>query len=254
MGPGVVLAALAIGSGELVLTPRSGAQYGFALLWVPILVIVYKSAFSEGLARLTIASGDDVFRAFDWLPGPRHWAQYFIILVFTLEMIGYGGIALAVGSALVGLFPSLDIRVAALCAMALVPVLLYTGSYRFFEKVVVVMCAVLIAGVIYTLFQVPLPAEEIARGLVPNVPQGSVGTIMGLMGWIGAGTTTLLYSSWINEKIGKARNEEDYRRWLSTMRIDCLVSYTLILVISFAFLAMGVATLHAQGLVPEKRE
>lgn len=254
MGPGVVLAALAIGSGELVLTPRSGALYGFALLWVPILTIVYKAAFSEGLARLTIASGDDVFRAFDWLPGPRHWAQYFIILVFSLDMIGYGGIALAVGSALVGLFPGLDIRVAALCATALVPVLLHTSSYRFFEKVVVAMCAVLIAGVIYTLFQVPLPAEEIALGLVPRVPQGSVGTIMGLMGWIGAGTTTLLYSSWINEKVGKARNEEDYRRWLSTMRIDCLASYTLILVISFAFLAMGVATLHAQGLVPEKRE
>ena len=254
MGPGVVLAALAIGSGELVLTPRSGAQYGFALLWVPILTIVYKAAFSEGLARLTIASGDDVFRAFDWLPGPRHWAQYFIILVFSLEMIGYGGIALAVGSALVGLFPSFDIRVVALCATVLVPVLLYTGSYRFFEKVVMAMCAVLIAGVIYTLFQVPLPAEEIALGLVPRVPQGSVGTIMGLMGWIGAGTTTLLYSSWINEKIGKARNEEDYRRWLSTMRIDCLASYTLVLAISFAFLAMGVATLHAQGLMPEKRE
>jgi Mn2+/Fe2+ NRAMP family transporter len=254
MGPGVVLAALAIGSGELVLTPRSGALYGFALLWVPILTIVYKAAFTEGLARLTIASGDDVFRAFDWLPGPRHWAQYFIILVFSLDMIGYGGIALAVGSAIIGLFPSFDIRVAALCATALVPVLLYTGSYPLFEKIVVVMCAVLIAGVIYTLFQIPLPAEEIARGLVPKVPQGSLGTIMGLMGWIGAGTTTLLYSVWINEKIGKARNEEDYRRWLSTMRIDCLASYILILGISFAFLAIGAATLHAQGLVPEKRE
>jgi Mn2+/Fe2+ NRAMP family transporter len=254
MGPGVVLAALAIGSGELVLTPRSGALYGFALLWVPILTIVYKAAFTEGLARLTIASGDDVFRAFDWLPGPRHWAQYFIILVFSLDMIGYGGIALAVGSAIIGLFPSFDIRVAALCATALVPVLLYTGSYPLFEKIVVVMCAVLIAGVIYTLFQIPLPADQIARGLVPKVPQGSLGTIMGLMGWIGAGTTTLLYSVWINEKIGKARNEEDYRRWLSTMRIDCLASYILILGISFAFLAIGAATLHAQGLVPEKRQ
>lgn len=254
LGPGVVLAALAIGSGELVLTPRSGAQYGFALLWVPILTIVYKAAFSEGLARLTIASGDDVFRAFDWLPGPRHWAQYFIILVFTLDMIGYGGIALAGGSALSGLFPGFDIRLWALCAAALVPILLYTGSYPFFEKVVVAMCAVLLAGVIYTLFQVPLPGGQIARGLVPSIPEGSVSTIMGLMGWIGAGTTTLLYSTWINEKIGKARNEEEYRRWLSTMRIDCIASYTLMLGISFAFLAMGVATLHAQGIVPEKQE
>jgi hypothetical protein len=116
------------------------------------------------------------------------------------------------------------------------------------------MCAILLAGMIYTLFQIPLPAGQIARGLVPCVPQGSVSTIMGLMGWIGAGTTTLLYSSWINEKIGKARSEEDYRRWLSTMRIDCLASYTLMLGISFSFLALGVATLHAQGIVPEKQQ
>ncbi|MHC4680356.1 MAG: divalent metal cation transporter [Planctomycetota bacterium] len=212
------------------------------------------AAFSEGLARLTIASGDDVFRVFDWLPGPRHWAQYFIILVFSLDMIGYGGIALAVGSALAGLCPGLDIRLGALCATALVPILLHTGSYAFFEKVVAAMCAVLLAGVVYTLFQVPLPGDQIASGLVPNVPEGSVSTIMGLMGWVGAGTTTLLYSSWINEKIGKARSEQDYRRWLSTMRIDCLASYALMLGVSFSFLAMGVATLHAQGIVPEKQQ
>ena len=237
-----------------MLTPRSGAQYGFALLWVPIVTIIYKAAFSEGLARLTIASGDDVFRAFDWLPGPRHWAQYFIILVFSLDMIGYGGIALAGGSALAGLFPGFDIRLGALCAVVLVPVLLYTGSYPFFERIVAAMCAVLLVGLLYTLFQVPSPGNQIARGLVPKVPQGSTATIMGLMGWIGAGTTTLLYSSWINEKIGKARNEKDYCRWLSTMRIDCLASYTLMLGISFAFLAMGVATLHTQGIVPEKQQ
>jgi len=254
MGPGMVLAALAIGSGELVLTPRSGAQYGFVLLWVPILTIAYKAAFSEGLARLTIASGNDVFAAFDWLGGPRHWAQYSIILVFSLDMIGYGGIALAGGSALAGLFPGFDIRLGALLTAALVPVLLCTGSYPFFEKVVIAMCAVLLAGVIYTLFQIPLPGEQIARGLVPTVPKGSVSTIMGLMGWVGAGTTTLLYSTWINEKIGKARNEQEYRRWLSTMRIDCATSYTLMLGISFAFLAMGVATLHAEGIVPEKQQ
>jgi XapX domain-containing protein len=49
--------------------------------------------------------------------------------------------------------------------------LLYTGSYPFFEKVVAAMYAALLAGVIYTLFQVPLPAGQIARGLVPCIPK-----------------------------------------------------------------------------------
>ena len=153
-----------------------------------------------------------------------------------------------------GLFPEIDIRLAAICATVLVPILLYTGSYSFFERIVVGMCAVLIAGVVYTLFHVPLPAGQIVRGLVPSVPADSLATIMGLMGWVGAGTTTLLYSSWVNEKISKAENEQDYRAWISTMRLDCFASYTLILAISFAFLAMGVATLHAQGIVPEKHQ
>jgi hypothetical protein len=38
------------------------------------------------------------------------------------------------------------------------------------------------------------------------------------------------------------------------MRIDCIASYTLIVGISFAFLAMGAATLHAHGIVPEKQQ
>ncbi|NOR67948.1 MAG: hypothetical protein GQ528_11395, partial [Woeseiaceae bacterium] len=40
----------------------------------------------------------------------------------------------------------------------------------------------------------------------------------------------------------------------STMRIDCIASYALVLGISFAFLAMGVATLHAEGIVPERQQ
>lgn len=44
--------------------------------------------------------------------------------------------------------------------------------------------------------------EEVAGGLIPNIPTGSVVIITGLMGWVGAGTTTLLYSTWIKEKIG----------------------------------------------------
>ncbi|HEX9794170.1 MAG TPA: hypothetical protein VGC54_09335 [Planctomycetota bacterium] len=34
MGPGIVLAAAVVGSGELVATTKTGAQAGFTLLWL----------------------------------------------------------------------------------------------------------------------------------------------------------------------------------------------------------------------------
>jgi len=41
---------------------------------------------------------------------------------------------------------------------------------------------------------------------------------------------------------------------LSIMRIDCFGSYALMLGISFSFLAMGVAALHSQGIVPARQQ
>lgn len=254
VGPGIVFAAFAIGSGELILTPRSGALYGYALLWVPIVTIIFKAAFSDGVARVTVATGNDIFVALGWLPGPKNWAKYFVMTIFTLEMLGYGGIALAAGTAIYGLFPQVSMQIAGLVILLVIPIILYKGSYNFFEKVVIIMSAVLVCGVVYSVLNIPTPMGDVAGGLIPNIPTGSVVTIMGLMGWVGAGTTTLLYSTWIKEKIGEARDKDEYKTWISTVRIDYVLSYSLILIISILFLMLGVYALHSHGLVPEKKD
>ncbi len=59
-----------------------------------------------GLARYTIATGEDIFEGFSHLPG--HWFVWMMALVFLLGAVSYAGIALACGSALFAIFPALS--------------------------------------------------------------------------------------------------------------------------------------------------
>ena len=127
MGPGIVFASLAVGSGELILTPRAGALYGYALAWVALGTLVYKAAFTEGLARCTVATGNDIFVSFNSVPGPRGWVNRFVIAVFALEALAYGGIALAAGTAVNSLFPGIEMRQAAVGIVLLVPIIPWLG-------------------------------------------------------------------------------------------------------------------------------
>src|SRR5947209_19865342 len=72
IGPGLVLAASIVGTGELINTTSLGAKAGFALLWLIILSCVIKVFVQVGLGRYAITDGRSTLAAFDALPGPRH--------------------------------------------------------------------------------------------------------------------------------------------------------------------------------------
>ena len=42
LGPGIVVAATAIGAGHIVMSPVAGARFGFDLLWVIVFAHVFK--------------------------------------------------------------------------------------------------------------------------------------------------------------------------------------------------------------------
>ena len=45
LGPGLLFAGAAIGVSHLVQSTRAGADYGWGLLWAPILINLFKSPF-----------------------------------------------------------------------------------------------------------------------------------------------------------------------------------------------------------------
>ena len=103
MGPGMIIAAAVVGSGELILTPRTGAEAGFTLLWIILLGCVSKVFVQVELGRYTIESGQTTLAAINRLPGPRwrvHWMLWYWVVMFVVSLAQLGGIAHGVGQAL----------------------------------------------------------------------------------------------------------------------------------------------------------
>ena len=100
IGPGMVLAASIVGSGELIATTTLGAQVGFLALWIILLSCAIKPVVQAELGRYTIASGYTGLEGFNRVPGPRAgvswlvWA-WAITVTLTLLQVGgmYGGVA-----------------------------------------------------------------------------------------------------------------------------------------------------------------
>ena len=151
IGPGIILAASAIGSGELILTPRAGALFGLSIAWIILISVVYKFFLTLGLARYTIATGEDIFVGFSHLPGPRNWFVWVMGVIYLIGAVGYSGISLACGSALYAIFPSLSMLQWAVVVVVFAYVLLLSGSYEPVEKAAFLLSFVLIAGVLYSL-------------------------------------------------------------------------------------------------------
>ncbi len=92
VGPGLVLAGSIVGSGELIMTTKLGAQAGFSLLWFLAVSCVTKVVVQAELARYTITSGQTFLAAFNGLPGPRwktpRWLTLQWICISSVAVVG----------------------------------------------------------------------------------------------------------------------------------------------------------------------
>ena len=71
LGPGFLWMVSAAGSGELLFTPRIGAQYGYALLWALLAAVALKWFINREIGRYAVTTGAPVLEGFATLPGPR---------------------------------------------------------------------------------------------------------------------------------------------------------------------------------------
>lgn len=80
VGPGVIIASVTIGSGELVWASRSGAIFGYTMLWCFLYAGLFKAVQVYSAARHITLTGEHPMVAWGMLPGPRCWFPLLIAL------------------------------------------------------------------------------------------------------------------------------------------------------------------------------
>ncbi|WP_029090121.1 Nramp family divalent metal transporter [Brevibacterium album] len=280
LGPGLIISAAVIGSGELITTTALGAKAGFILLWLVIISTAIKVWVQLELAQWTILSGKTALEGYSHV-GPRligraGWINLLWILMDFAKVLQRGGIIGGAVAALSIMFPVIGEPLGTpslvfwtVVALAVVISLLVTNKYGIVEKFSVA------AVIIFTLSTVGLALSlpftdfaftggDIASGLSFAIPAGTLGFAVAMFGITGVGADEMTtYTYWCLEKgyarytgpdDGSAARARRARGWISVMRTDVLVSWIISTVCTMSFYVIGAAILHPQDLVPEGNE
>jgi Mn2+/Fe2+ NRAMP family transporter len=272
IGPGMVLAASIVGSGELIATTTLGAQVGFAALWIILVSCAIKPVVQGELGRYTIATGHTGLEGLNRVPGPRlrvNWLVWVWAVMVLLTMVQVGGMYGGVAQVLHLLVPQVSISAwVAVCMVITISVLLGGGYARieklalvkvgFFSLLTICAAAVLLrrAGAVTT--------ADLANGLSFGLPAAGLATAIAVFGITGVGATELVqYPYWCVEK-GYARYVGPHdgtaawvaraRGWLRVMHLDILCSLVIYTLATVAFYLLGAGVLHKSGVVPAQRD
>jgi manganese transport protein len=267
IGPGMILAASIVGSGELIATTTLGAQVGYTALWVILLSCLIKPVVQAEMGRYIIATGETGLASFNRVPGPRLgvgwvvWA-WAIMTFMTLLQVGamYGGVAQVMNL----LFPSIPILWWVLIFLILTLVLLLGGGYDRIEKLAMIKVGLftlltLLAAIILTR-QPEFSWGEFAGGLTFKLPGEGLATAVAVFGITGVGASELfMYPYWCVEKgyaqfAGRNDGSAQWRKraegWIRVMHTDIIASMIVYTVATIAFYLLGAGILHGMGRVP----
>ncbi|MEW6636770.1 MAG: Nramp family divalent metal transporter [Actinomycetota bacterium] len=279
LGPGLILSASIVGSGELIATTALGAQAGFAILWMVIFSTLVKVAVQVELARWTISTGEPALTGYNKVPpkiGPVGWINILWFVMALSKVLQIGGIVGGVAVALSVLFPIggdplgfTSILIWTIVVAAGSIALLYSNRYGLIERGAILLVVTFTAITVVLALGLPLTpfaygADDVLGGLTFSIPAGALGAALAMFGITGVGADEItFYTYWCVEK-GYARwtgpndGSEEWRRrargWIRVMYKDAFVSWVIYTFGTLAFFIMGAAVLHPQGLVPEGNE
>ncbi len=204
IGPGLILAASIVGTGELINTTGLGARAGFSLLWLILLSCIIKVFVQVELGRYAITHGRTTLEAFDSLPGPRlgtSWLCWLWLIMMLTTQAQIAAMEGTVGQAAHMAFPSVSRAMAdgagrlvaawgpylaghqehvwaGLTTLAAV-LLLLSGGYHRLERITTVLVAAVtlftVASVLilqFTSFRIT--AADLSNGFDPVIPTAAL--------------------------------------------------------------------------------
>jgi manganese transport protein len=270
LGPGFIMSAAIVGSGELIATTALGAKAGFVAFWVILLSCFVKVALQLEFGKNAIYSGLPTMQSLNRLPGLRlgqgHWTIWLWLSLQTLKVLQVGGIVGGVALVLNMAFPAISTSVWAVLSAASAGLLIYGGQYNWVERGSLVMillftCLILLSLLLLQRTGYAISGAELLSGLTLSLPPAVVGVAIAAFGITGVGGDEIMYYTyWCIEKgyaaytgpnDGTTEWAERAKGWIRVMTLDALCAMVVYTAVTAAFYLLGASLLHAGGRIPE---
>jgi manganese transport protein len=269
LGPGFILSASIVGSGELIATTILGAKAGFAALWIIIVSCLAKVAVQLEFGRHAILTGETCMLSFNQLPGLKigkaNLAVWVMLLLQSLKVVQIGGIVGGAAVVLHLLIPGGSVYIWAFVVAAIGASLIYNGRYGMVEKgslfMIMMFTAFTIASLVsvqYTEFAFSF--GDVIQGFRFRLTGEEIAIAIGAFGITGVASDEIIaYNYWCLEKgyarytgppDGSAMWKQRAQGWINVMYLDAVVAMILYTLVTTVFYLLGASILHEKEVVP----
>ncbi len=241
-GPGTLVAAAFIGPGTVTLCTLAGVNFGFHLLWAMVLSIIATIVLQEMASRLGIISQkglSEVIRS-----EIKHPIINKLILLLILSAIVVGNASYEAGNISGGILGletitgefrivlgNYSLNILSFVVGIIAFILLYIGNYKFLERVLVMLVLIMSLSFLITAFLTKPDIFNILKGaLIPSFPEGSLLTILGLVGTTVVPYNLFLHASLVKEKWNNPKDLKEVRKdTIVSIALGGLVSMAIII-------------------------
>ncbi|WP_192021448.1 NRAMP family divalent metal transporter [Shewanella sp. WPAGA9] len=243
LGPGILMAAAAIGASHLVSSTRAGAEFGWQLAWVVLLVNLLKYPFFAAGARYTAATNESLLHGY--LKQGRSYLLMFTCLNTIAAIASTAGVCMLTAAMLTQFIP-LPIDILAFLVLISSLALLILGHYQLLDKLTkVIMLALTLTTLVavalaWQHYQGPILTEQ----TVSPWQWAYVGFLVAMMGWMPAPIEVSAWNSlWLLEK--KKTQTISSKQAI----FDFNLGFVVTAILAIIFLALGALVMHGSGEV-----
>lgn len=261
-GPSMLWALISIGGSHIVLAPTLGGHFGLVAIWMFGLIYLAKYGGWELGIRYNYGAGGNPIEAYDQLPGPKNWALWITVGIFT---IAYTGLVTAVGTstaAFLAAITGLTMQTSFIILVGAGAVFVLFSKYSIIEKVLTVFTVSIGLLVVLGAIMGP-PDTTVISNTLFSFPQGKgitsplfIALLASAAGFAPTGfSTSILIGSWSMAKKQGARQlrERDLDpedpafhdyigEWIATGKRDFHIGYlfSFIILVAMVILATNV--------------
>lgn len=246
LGPGLLMAGAAIGVSHLVQSTRAGADFGWQLLWLVVVINLIKYPFFQFGHRYTIATGESLLEGYYKMGKP--WLYGFLCLNAFSGVCAIAGVTFVTAALTQGLFgTTLNITTWSLILMLVCLGILTQGHYSLLDRIIKPMMVLLFLATVsaFAIALVNGPAATVEPEIsISPWTQASLGFLIALMGWMPAPIEMSVWQSlWIKAK----ENSSGQRMNKEQGKLDFNIGYLMTLVLAVLFLGLGALVMHGTG-------